>query len=301
MTVLSSVVGNAMGVYDDFWQAGGDSLQAVDAASQLARNLSIRLPATVLLKYPTAAQLAERVRRLQQRRSFFGLLRSATATPCLVTALNQHSSPELAVLPGGSGGEAEMVAFVRLLQAIPALEGVIGFRATHFQHSDRLASVEQIAGIYQDALRHRGLADQPLLFIGECIAGVIAFELVRRRCVESDRLVLLDARLPRADGNDIRKYPRRCRNYVRAAGNYLPGICHNDVDIIQSSEFAARNSAKQWLLYLRGQVKNHVVAATHDSYIRKDAQPIAAILQECLMQWRNKIGKAIHMPWRSAA
>jgi len=55
----------SIGVDDDFFELGGDSITAIQILSRVRREFKVGLPHSALLEYPTVAQLAELV---EQRR-----------------------------------------------------------------------------------------------------------------------------------------------------------------------------------------------------------------------------------------
>ncbi len=56
-----------IGIHDNFFAPGGDSLLAAKVAARVMRKLKIELPLTALFDSPTVAQLARRMSRKQVR------------------------------------------------------------------------------------------------------------------------------------------------------------------------------------------------------------------------------------------
>lgn len=57
--IFHGVLGTTIGIHDDFFDAGGDSLLAEQVVCRVSDQLGIELPSTVIFDYPTAAELAE--------------------------------------------------------------------------------------------------------------------------------------------------------------------------------------------------------------------------------------------------
>lgn len=66
--IWESVLGvRTIGVHDDFFDLGGDSLSAVAMLTEVERTLGCSIPAPVLLEHPTIERLADSVRRRARR------------------------------------------------------------------------------------------------------------------------------------------------------------------------------------------------------------------------------------------
>ena len=58
-----------MGIHDDFLEAGGHSLLAIQIVSRLGRDLGVKLPVNVLFESPTIAEIALEVERVRRQKA----------------------------------------------------------------------------------------------------------------------------------------------------------------------------------------------------------------------------------------
>jgi amino acid adenylation domain-containing protein len=80
-TFASALDLDEVGIEDDFFELGGQSLLAAQAAERLARRLSIELPVRVLFQHRTVARLGEYVRSAQPAAGLQPLTRASRALP----------------------------------------------------------------------------------------------------------------------------------------------------------------------------------------------------------------------------
>lgn len=180
-------------IHDNFFEVGGHSLIAAQLINQIRSDLQVEMPINQLFESPTIAQLAAYVEA-----------ESADHKPgedksCLVTVQSDGSQRPFFLVPGGGGGEAELIVYSRLIYLLGKDQPVYGFRAHGHEGAQvPYPSVESIAAHYIEALstiQPQG----PYLIGGECIGGVVAYEMAQQLVAEGREvglLVLMDTIVP---------------------------------------------------------------------------------------------------------
>ncbi|QDV33137.1 amino acid adenylation domain-containing protein [Tautonia plasticadhaerens] len=175
--------GREVGVDDDFFALGGDSLSAMDLLARIARRCGEALPIAALLDDPTVAGLAS---ALAERRGPGGW------SPLVPIRAEGSRHPLYCVHPGGGN----VLCYVELARALGPAQPLFGLQAPGVDEGRApLTSVEAMADEYLDAIRS-ARPSGPIRLCGWSFGGVVAFEMARKLAEEGrpvDRLVLLDA------------------------------------------------------------------------------------------------------------
>lgn len=177
---------DGLGVEDDFFSVGGDSLRGARIIVSIDEELGYDLPVSVLVEAPTVRQLA-------------AYLETRTDWSPLVPVRSEGSGPTLFVVHDGGGD----VVYTRLLSSLlPEGFPIYGLRGQALEgRAIPERSVEELADRYLTAIRTvspRG----PYFLYGWSAGGTIAFEIARRlRCEDEDVpvLVLGDTPAPGAE------------------------------------------------------------------------------------------------------
>ena len=156
---------DAIGIEDDFFELGGDSLMAASLMVSIEDVFSRRLPVSMMLKSSTIRQQAE-------------LLRSNVSNvyePLLISIRTAGSKQPLICL-GGKGGTP--IRFNRLLEHIGQDQPVYYFRSRGLDQDERTEDfVEDIAVDFIDELK-RVQPHGPYYFLGESSGGIVAYEVL---------------------------------------------------------------------------------------------------------------------------
>jgi amino acid adenylation domain-containing protein len=166
-----------VGIHDNFFERGGDSLLALRLLTQVRQELHTDLPAAVLFEQGTVAAMAEVVRARTERR----------AGPMVCLQPDGEAAPVLCVHPLGGH-----VFCYRELAGHFAASGhpFYAFQAAGLERGEPLASIEEMAAHYVEAARARW-PHGPRVLIGWCMGGVIAFEMARQLGANGERVDLV--------------------------------------------------------------------------------------------------------------
>ena len=197
-----------IGIHDDFFELGGDSLLALRLTALIARRLDVRLAIKALVEAPTIAQLAARIAEPRSA--------AAERASCLVRL--QTGAPAAPVFFVHAGG-GHAVFYRDLARAIDPDRLMYGFEARGLDGVEPLhASVEDMASHYVELARavHRG---GPYLLVGASFGGMIAYEMARQLAAAGHEVPL-------------------CALIDAPGPGYLPDAASDDASIIAA--FAAR-------------------------------------------------------------
>jgi thioesterase domain-containing protein/acyl carrier protein len=173
-----------IGRSDDFFLLGGDSLLALRLFATLEESFGATLPLVSLFEHPTPAQLADFLRT--QSRPAGGKL-----SPILVEIKRGYAKMPFFLVPGGTAGMPEMTYYAGLMRHLRGGEAVYGFLARDIDGknlSDN--SVADRAAFYVAELR-RVQPRGPYLLGGECVGGIVAFEMAQQLLAAGDQVALL--------------------------------------------------------------------------------------------------------------
>ncbi len=188
---------NGIGLHDDFFAIGGHSLLAIRLLSRMREKFGVDLPVRHLFETPTVSGIAGFI--LESRGS-------KAPTPQLHSLVPIQRGDErqrpFFLVPGGWGGEIEFLVYAMLKRHLGSDIPIYGLRA---RGSDGITapheSVPEMVADYVAEIRTRQ-PHGPYLLGGECIGGIIAFEMARLLEAQGEKvalLVLLDTGRPSPD------------------------------------------------------------------------------------------------------
>ncbi|MEZ5257637.1 MAG: thioesterase domain-containing protein [Ilumatobacteraceae bacterium] len=167
-----------IGIDDDFFDLGGDSLMAVELFSMLRDRYEVELPLGALAQTPTVRGLAALVDRARSGGYQFEIVvpirTGGTRTP-------------LFCVHGGSGNVA---SFPRLARALGADQPFYGVQWPGLVAGDSPRSIASLADRYLDEIR-RVQPVGPYVLAGQCIGGLIAQQMAHRLVEQGERVDLL--------------------------------------------------------------------------------------------------------------
>ncbi|TBU96223.1 non-ribosomal peptide synthetase [Phytopseudomonas dryadis] len=172
-----------LGVHDDFFDAGGHSLLAVELVNKVARQQGCALEVGDLLDAPSVAALAARLHRGGGDNSLRVTLRKGQGRPVWLF----HPI-------GGN-----VVSYRALARALHTDRPVIAIQSPGLRETGQAeVTVEAMASLYLEQIR-QVQAQGPYLVGGWCFGGAIAYEVSRQLLVAGETLegtFLLDTRAP---------------------------------------------------------------------------------------------------------
>lgn len=172
---------DAVGVQDDFFDLGGNSLLAIRAVARIADEFGVDLPLATLLESPTIDALA---RKLEKDRD----TPSAVSWSSLVPLRSTGSQPPLFLMHSHGGNTLEYRPLADLLgsnQPVYALQarGLDGHIPTN-------TTMQEMAAAYLQELRFAAPVG-PYFLGGYCLGGLLALEAAQQLTAAGEKVALL--------------------------------------------------------------------------------------------------------------
>lgn len=287
----------------NFFDVGGNSLGGFQLLARLEEVFELEMPVRWLIESPTIAGMAESILRMRDARA------TSTAGPVrsLIGIRRTGSRPPFFLVPGGGGGEGELLVYARFARHLDHDQPFYGFRMQDVGVQEPDTAVEELARrLLQDVKRVQPAG--PYLLGGECVGGVVAFEMaqqLRARGEEVSLLVLLDTfstYKARPQGLKVSLYLRLIdrfrrlsrkiqrvpdtagRRYASLVAKYHPAAYTGPLDLVLNDQWHRQNATLGWDRLALGCLRAHVVPGNHLSYIREYVRETAMVLQACLRQ-----------------
>jgi acyl-CoA synthetase (AMP-forming)/AMP-acid ligase II/acyl carrier protein len=167
-----------VGIRDDFFELGGDSLQAVSLFVQIEKIFGKELPLAVLLQAPTVEHLASILRQ------------EAWSEPwsSLVPLQPDGPRPPFFCIHGPGG---HVLSYYDLARHLRPAQPVYGLQAQGLdgKHAP-LMSIEDMAAHYIKEI-HSLQPDGPYFLGGLCFGGILAFEMAQQLHAQGQKVALL--------------------------------------------------------------------------------------------------------------
>jgi thioesterase domain-containing protein/acyl carrier protein len=199
--IWSDVLGrDTVGFHDHFFDLGGESLQAMRITARIRKVFAVDVELRWFLDAPTVAEMAQVVGERLAARAKPNEREEGREWAHLVELQAGDARPPVFFIPGGVGGEGEFFVYARLARHVEPERPFYGLKARSAEGTAASPySVEEMASDYLREIRARQ-PHGPLIVVGECAGGVIAYEIaqqLRTQGRELTLLVLLDT--PRPD------------------------------------------------------------------------------------------------------
>ncbi|MDF1826242.1 MAG: amino acid adenylation domain-containing protein [Verrucomicrobiales bacterium] len=281
-----------IGVHDNFFDLGGHSLQGLDLLNEVEREFGIRWPVRMLFESPTVSEWSKMQAPWKDSDS------NESKERMLVKLNQRDRGTPIFLLPGGMGTENELMVFASLARNFEIDNPVYGVRAPlkDFSVDDQI-SIPQLAKSYLNEFRKIQPAG-PYLLLGECLAGVVAYEIARQLAETGDeksQLILLDSTCPpgesladfKASGyQELEKdhggeLASQVFPYYLAMLSYSPAPFRGRVTIIATdASVDLHGETLGWGNRITGKLTVKRVSGDHSSYIRDDAETTGQLIGE---------------------
>ncbi len=187
-----------VGIHDNYFDLGGDSLQAVNIIDKLVTQYQTPIATHILIQKPTIAELADYIKSVDQHPEVLGADNLQVRNTPLVTIQqgSKHRQPLFMVHP--IGGE---VYFYRdLAHQLGADQPFYAFQAQSLSgQSEPYEDVKVMATDYVAELKAIG-AKPPYLLGGSSFGGLVAYEMAQQLKVKGEEvrlLVMIDTPFPK--------------------------------------------------------------------------------------------------------
>ena len=271
---------SSSGVYDNFFEKGGDSLRAVDLMLGLATELGWDPPMELLLHHPSIAQMAEAIEAGfagSVRKPWFRWWRAS-----LLAFRRTGSHAPLVFILGGYTSENELLVCAGLLPHLDADRPVFGVRLNlHALRVLRPGSLRAIARRIARRVLRQNFSSTPVL-IGECQSSALALEVgqvLSRKLKSPPPLLLLDSWQPRQQSTDGKVHPPAIARYYQLSRDYEPRAYVGKVHIVCSEDSQRLQPCLDWWsARLHTDCQGHIVQGNHHSYIRQHRKILAGTI-----------------------
>lgn len=284
------------GVYDDFFDLGGDSLRALNFQADLTRRIGVNIPLAILLgEFPTIAHIAEQIHHALRLGygNGIGLSEMREPFPPLSVLRPGHNGRPIVFLPGGYGTEVEMMLFVRIGKHLNSLYPLCGFLASNlYQLEPPPTSVPEIAARYLAELDRLHPEQSPIL-VGNCIAGPIAHEMGRQLEEQGGAkgnpgLILIDSASRRGSrkrdghtrqGDPEHQRPEFIRSYLNQLDAFIPGVFHGALHLLTTEEPSrSLDPTLGWSRHAAGSIRLTQIPGDHHESLRMYRDEVGVIL-----------------------
>lgn len=192
-----------VGVHDDFFDLGGDSLTAVTLMAQIRKQFDQALPLASLFEFGTVEKLAAAIAENRQ---------PAPWSPLVAIRTGSDRPPLFCIHPGGGN----VLGYNEFIEHLPAEQPVYGIQAYgviegQVPHS----SIPEMASLYIETVRDvqpRG----PYALGGESFGGLVAYEMACQLVAAGERvdLVFLGDVWPKATVVQLRSFRYRLGSFT---------------------------------------------------------------------------------------
>lgn len=211
-----------IGVHDDFFQLGGDSLLGVAMLAEVEKKTGFRLPIESMLQAPSVGRLAA---FLDERRNS---LRTVSRSPWVVIQ-PEGSRPRLFLVHGVGGGM--LWGYANLARHLGADQPVYAFKACDPDRLDDFDTIEKVAAQYVQELR-RLQPEGPYALGGYCFGGNVAYEMARLLDQQGQRvslLALMNSSPPNSSYDRMDWTPLYLCKFLRNLGHWVRGFMEWDL------------------------------------------------------------------------
>jgi len=199
-----------VGINDDFFELGGDSLIAVQLVTKLRQTLSVELSSHSLLNTPTIATLAESIQQVSSHAELIQQPKPVLPSSLVEIQAGHPLKIPLFLVPPAGG---HVYIYRDLARCLGPEQPVYGLQAVDFDHKNEdfnqinedFNQIEEKASYFIKALLVRQ-PDGPYILGGFSFGGIVAFEMAQQLLAlghELRLLVMIDTPRPGTPTNTI--------------------------------------------------------------------------------------------------
>jgi amino acid adenylation domain-containing protein len=167
-----------IGVNDDFFELGGNSLAAAQVFAKLEKNLGVKLPLATLFQAPTIEQLSNILSKEGWKASWSSL----------VAIQSRGSKPPLFLVHAAGGN---VLMYRELALHLGPDQPLYGLQAQGLDgRQPFITRVEEMASHYIEAIK-TVQGKGPYFLGGYCLGGTIALEMAQQLHAKNDKVALL--------------------------------------------------------------------------------------------------------------
>jgi amino acid adenylation domain-containing protein len=177
-------------IYENFFDQGGHSLMAARLLARVQDAFQVELPLRALFQSPTIAGLAECIEK-ELAKSASTPKTAEQSWAYLIPIWTKGNKQPIFVIPGAHGGEKDLTNLARLFHFLGQDQPIYGLKALGSDGNQRShSSVEIMAAEYLKEVCHIQRSG-PYLLVGECIGGLIAYEMGQQLIAQGQQVALL--------------------------------------------------------------------------------------------------------------
>jgi acyl transferase domain-containing protein/thioesterase domain-containing protein/acyl carrier protein len=180
-----------IGIQDDFFELGGESLIAVRLLGQIKKTYGLDLPLATFFQTPTIAQSAELLRgqiQVAERTPAEPRRKRSLSLSSLVPIQSSGSRPPLFCVHGAGGN---VMVFSTLTHYLGLEQPIYGLQAQGVDgKSQPLTRLEDMAALYIRDMK-AAFPQGPYLLAGFSMGGEVAFEMAQQLQAQGDEVRLL--------------------------------------------------------------------------------------------------------------
>jgi thioesterase domain-containing protein/acyl carrier protein len=188
-----------VGVHDNFFELGGHSLLATRLIARLRETFGVDLPLKSIFTEPTVATFAKSLEYQEGLRSYV-YCPSTLPLSSIVPIQTAGSRIPLFLVAGAHGDEDRFMRYLsNLIPHLGVDQPVYGLKPRGLDGKEKSqSSVEEMATDYLKEVRDLW-PNGPYILVGECVGGIVAYEMAQRLLAEGRKdvlLILMDTHMP---------------------------------------------------------------------------------------------------------
>ena len=183
---------DTVGIHDNFFDSGGHSLLGVKLFGRLKEQFSRDFPVRWLFETPTVAGLAARLQETDKALPDRERAEVSSQPSCLFELKPGNGKYPVFFFPGGFGrDDGEFLIYAKLAHYVGDEFSFYGLRPRSADGKmPAQPRVEQMAADYLQEIKTRQ-PKGPYFLIGNCIGGVLAYEIAQQLLVQGQKIALL--------------------------------------------------------------------------------------------------------------